>query len=94
MATSEAGGTRAEQLAARLAQQPVAVQAQVEALLDEIDNRAGTLTTADAAEDALAARLRQLGHAGLTAWAEHHCAQLNATPPAAARRSAKKNSTG
>ena len=94
MATSEASGTRAEQLAARLTQQPVAVQAQVEALWDEIDNRAGLLTTADDAEDALAARRRQLGQAGLTAWAEHQSAQLNAVPPAAARRSAKKNSAG
>lgn len=94
MANTQTEGTRAAQLAARLAQQPVAVQEQVEALLDEIEDRAGTLTTADDAEDALVARLRQLGRAGLTAWAEQRSAQLNATAPAGARRGAKKNSAG
>jgi hypothetical protein len=94
MKINEAGATRVEQLAARLAQQPAAVREQVEALLDEIENRAGTLTTADAAEDAMIERMRRLGQTGLLAWAEHHCARLNATAPAQARSGAKKNCAG
>ena len=64
MVPTEAGRNRAQQLAERLAQQPDAVQAQVEAMLDEIENRTGALTTADAAENALVARVRQLGQGG------------------------------
>ena len=94
MVPTEAGRNRAQQLAERLAQQPDAVQTQVEAMLDEIENRTGALTTADAAEDALVARVRQLGQAELTAWAQQHCAQLNATPPPGARTGPKKNSGG
>lgn len=80
-------------LAERLAKHPE-VRAQVAALLDEVENRTGALGTADEAEDALIARVRQMGHAGLTAWAQARTAQLNATAPAQARRGAKKNSTG
>ena len=61
-------------------------------MLDEIENRTGALTTADAAEDALVARVPQLGRAGLTAWAQQHCVQLNATPPPSARNGPKKTS--
>ena len=37
------------------------LQAQVAALLDEVENRAGTLNTGDDAEDAIVARLHQFG---------------------------------
>ena len=80
-------------LAERLAQHPE-LKAQVAALLDEVENQAGALGTADAAEDALIARVRQLGRAGLTAWAQERSAQLNSAAPARARRGAKKNSGG
>jgi hypothetical protein len=80
-------------LAERLAKHPE-LKAQEAALLDEVENRAGALGTADAAEDALIARVRQMGRASLTAWAERRHAQLNAAAPAQARRSAKKNSAG
>ena len=90
MAPSEAARNRAPQLAERLARQPDAVQTQVEAMPDEIENRTGALTTVDAAEDALVARVRQLGQAGLTAWVQQHCAQLNATPPPGARTGPQK----
>lgn len=78
---------------ARLEQHPE-LWTQVAALLDEVENRAGTLGTADEAEEALVVRVRQLGQAGLTAWAQGRCAQLTATAPAQARRGAKKNSGG
>lgn len=80
-------------LAERLAQHPE-LSAQVAALLDEVENQAGALGTADEAEDALVARVRQMGRAGLTAWAERRHALLNAAAPARARRGAKKNSAG
>jgi hypothetical protein len=80
-------------LAERLAKHPE-LKAQVAALIDEVENRAETLGTADEAEDALIARVRQLGRAGLTAWAERRHALLNAAAPARARRGAKKNSAG
>lgn len=80
-------------LAGRLAKHPE-LKAQVAALLDEVENRAGALGTADEAEAALIARVRQMGRAGLTAWAQGRSAQLNATAPAQARRGAKKNSGG
>jgi len=82
-----------EALIARLRAQPE-MAAQVEALLDEIDNRGGTLATADAAEEAVVARVRLLGQAALTAWAQQRCVQLNAERPAHARRGGKKNSAG
>jgi hypothetical protein len=63
-------------------------------LLEEVENRAGGLGTADQAEEAMIERMRRLGQAGLTAWAQGRCAQLNAEAPAKARRSGKKNSGG
>ncbi len=86
---NEAALTPAE----RLAKYPE-LKAQVAALLDEVENRAGAQGTADAAEKALIARVRPMGRAGPTAWAEQRHAQLNAAAPARARRSAKKNSAG
>lgn len=80
-------------MAERLEKHPE-LKAQVAALLDEVENQAGALGTAEAAEEALIARVRQLGRAGLTAWAQGRNAQLNATAPAQARRGVKKNSGG
>lgn len=80
-------------LVERLAKHPE-LCAQMAALLDEVENRAGTLGTADEAEDALVARVRQLGQAGLTAWAQRRCTELTAVAPPQARRGAKKNSGG
>lgn len=80
-------------LAERLGKHPE-LKAQVAALLDEVENQAGALGTADEAEEALIARVRQIGRAGLTAWAEGRSAQLNAVVPARARRGSKKNSGG
>ena len=82
-----------EALIARLREQPE-LAAQVAALLDEIENRGGTLATADAAENTVVARVRLLGQAALTAWAQRRCAQLNAERPEHARRGGKKNSAG
>lgn len=67
---------------------------QVAALLGEVENSAGALGTADEAEEALIERMRRLGQAGLSAWAQQRCAQVNAAGPAQARRGGKKNSGG
>jgi hypothetical protein len=48
------------------------------------------LTTADAAEEALIGRTRQIGQVGLSGWAEREAARLAEEPPPGARRGAKK----
>jgi hypothetical protein len=83
--------TPPEALAARLARQPQ-LCAQVERLLDEVENRSGQLTTAGAAEDALVARVRALGHTALEPWAERQVQRL--ARPAGSRAAGKKNSAG
>ena len=83
----------AEAVLQRLRAQPELLR-QVAGLLDEVENRGGRLATADAAEDAVVARVRALGQAALVAWAERRCAALNAAPPPHARREGKKNSAG
>lgn len=83
----------AESLTARLARHPELMK-QIEGLLDEVENRAGALTTADAAEEALIGRTRQIGQAGLSGWAQRETARLAAEPPSGARRSSKKKSGG
>lgn len=85
--------TEEEAIIARLRKQPE-VLAQVASLLDEVEDRGGQLATADAAEDAVVARMRTLGAAALQAWAQQRCAQLTATAPPHARRDTKKNSAG
>jgi hypothetical protein len=72
-----------------LAQHPELMK-QIERLLDEAENRAGALTTADAAEEALIGRPRQIGQAGLSGWAERETARLAAESPPGARRGSKK----
>jgi hypothetical protein len=83
--------TPPEALAARLARQPQ-LCAQVERLLDEVENRSGQLTSADAAEDALVERVRTLGRTALHQWAEHRVQGL--ARPAGSRAAGKKNSSG
>jgi hypothetical protein len=78
-------------LAARLARQPQ-LCAQVERLLDEVENRSGHLTNADAAEDAIVERVRTLGQTALQQWAEQQVQGLRR--PAGCRAAGKKNSAG
>jgi hypothetical protein len=80
-------------LAARLQRHPE-LEAQVTALLDEVENRAGTLNTGDDAEDAIVARLRQLGGQALIRWAEQRHAAVQPAPTPGLRRVGKKNSAG
>lgn len=80
-------------LVTRLQRHP-ALQAQVAALLDEVENRAGALNTGDEAEDAIVERMRQFGRQALTQWAEqrHEAVQPARTP--GLRQVGKKNSPG
>ena len=77
----------------RLREHPEMLE-QVEALLDEVENRTGALGTADQAEDAVVERMRSLGHAALTRWAQRRCEQLNDKAPPQARKDSKKNCDG
>ncbi|MBI3885316.1 MAG: hypothetical protein HY302_06255, partial [Opitutae bacterium] len=52
-------------LLARLQRHPQ-LDEHMAALLDEVENRAGTLNTGDEAEDAIVERIRQLGRQALT----------------------------
>jgi hypothetical protein len=77
----------------RLAKHP-SLRAQVERLLDEVENRGGELNTADEAEDAVVTRVRELGRLALQRWAEE---RAQAVPPPSQpgwRRGGKKNSVG
>jgi hypothetical protein len=85
-------GEAAESLAVRLAKHPE-LRSQIEGLLDEVENRAGGLRTADEAEEALIGRMRKIGQAGLRDWAQREAGKLE-TPPPGARRGAKKKSGG
>ena len=70
------------------------LQAQVAALLDEVENRAGTLNTGDDAEDAIVARLHQFGQHALTQWAEQRQAAVQPARTPGLRPGGKKNSAG
>ena len=80
-------------LAARLRGHPE-LHAQVRALLDEVENCAGTLNTADEAEDALAARMREMSRQALTRWAEQRHEAVQPPPASGLRKVGKKNSAG
>lgn len=84
---------RLDALVNRLREQPEML-AQVEALLEEVENRTGVLGTADQAEDAVVERMRSLGQAALTRWAQRRCEQLNTEAPPQARKDSKKNCGG
>lgn len=79
-------------LLARLRAQPE-VRAHVRRLLAEVDDEPGELPTADAAEAAVVARIRELGRVALQAWAQRRHDRL-AVRPAGVRRGPKKKSAG
>lgn len=81
------------ELMVRLQRHPELLE-QVVALLDEVDNRAGTLNTGDDAEDAIVERVRQLGRQALTGWAERRHAAVQPVRTPGLRQGGKKNSAG
>lgn len=83
----------ATDMVARLQHHPH-LYAQMAALLDEVDNRAGTLNTGDEAEDAIVERMRQFSRLALGDWAQRRQAQLQPTPTVGLRQVGKKNSGG
>jgi hypothetical protein len=80
---------REEAIIKRLQAQPE-LQAQVEGLVDEVENRTGELNTADEAEEAMVGRVRAMGRAALNRWAQQRCAQLNAVAPRPACKDGEK----
>ena len=68
--------------------------AQVAALLDEVENRAGALNTGDEAEDAIVERMRQFGRQALTRWAAQRHSQVQPPPTPGLRQGGKKNFAG
>lgn len=80
-------------LVARLQRHPQLYE-QVSALLDEVENRAGALNTADQAEDAIVERMRQFSRRALTQWAEQRQAAIQPAGATDLRRGGKKNSAG
>jgi hypothetical protein len=80
-------------LVTRLQRHPQ-LQAQMAALLDEVENRAGALNTGDEAEDAIVERMRQFGRQALTQWAEQRHAQVQPERTPGLRQVGKKNSAG
>lgn len=83
----------AAELFARLQLHPQLYE-HVAALLDEVENRAGTLNTGDQAEEAIVARIRQMGRLALTRWAEQRHATVQPAPACGLRRVGKKKSVG
>lgn len=67
---------------------------QMTALLDEVENRAGTLNTGDEAEDAIVARVREVGHHALSGWAERRHGEVQPARTPGRRQAGKKNSGG
>jgi len=80
-------------LMARLQRHPELYE-QVAALLDEVENRAGSLNTGDQAEDAIVERMRQFGRQALTQWAQQRHAAVQPARTAGLRQVGKKNSAG
>ena len=68
--------------------------AQMAALLDEVENRAGALNTGDEAEEAIVERMRQFGRQALSGWAERRHAEVQPTRTPGLRQGGKKNSAG
>lgn len=81
-------------LLARLQRHPELL-AQVVALLDEVENRAGKLNTGDEAEGAIVERVRKLGRLSLVQWAQERHEVVQPAPiPGLLRRGAKKKWRG
>ena len=85
--------TAAAELMMRLQRYPQLYE-HVAALLDEVENRAGTLNTGDQAEDAIVERIRQMGRQALTQWAEQRHATVQPAPTGGLRPGVKKKSVG
>jgi len=83
----------AADLFARLQRHPD-LYAQVAALLDEVENRAGALNTGDEAEDAIVERMRQFGQQALSGWAERRHAEVQPARTPGLRQVGKRNSGG
>jgi len=83
----------ASDLFARLRQYPQLCDS-IGIMLDEMENRTGTLNTADQAEDAIVERIRQFGRQMLNQWAQqkHAAVQPGRTPEL--RQGGKKKSAG
>jgi hypothetical protein len=87
---------RNNDLATRLAAHPQ-LQARVEAVLAIVEDTAGELTRADAAEQRVIEALRQMGNEALHAWAvaqEQRQVEAVRTPAAALTGHGQKNSAG
>lgn len=86
---------RIQSLGDRLSRHPL-LYARVESLLSVVENAAGDLEKADAAERRVIEELRQMGNEALTAWAERGVEKQVATAVATPklRPAGKKNSIG
>lgn len=80
-------------LFARLRQYPQLCDS-IGIMLDEMENRTGTLNTADQAEDAIVERIRQFGRQMLNQWAQQRHDAVQPTRTAGLRQGGKKNSAG
>ena len=67
---------------------------QVERMLEELENTAGRLNTADEAEDALVARMREMGRLALQGWAGQREQAAQPAKKTGMRRNGKKNCAG
>lgn len=77
----------------RLAAHPQ-LRAQLEQLLDEVENRTGGLNLADDAEDVLIERMRTMTRQALADWAQTRQQRVQPPPATGAVRDVKKNSAG
>lgn len=80
-------------LVRKLKRHPV-LWARVESLLAVVEDAAGDLEKADAAEKRVIEELRQMGNEALTAWAERGVEKSTPGAEAGLRPAGKKNSTG
>ena len=70
------------------------LRAQIEALLDVVENSAGDVVTADEAEQRVVEDLRRLGHTALQSWAERKQAVVEAGLPLLCFRSLAREAPG
>lgn len=80
-------------LEARLAKHP-GLRAQVERMLEEVENASGTLNHADEAEDAIVERIRQMGREALQSWMLEREKAVQPPREKGLRRGGKKNCAG